>query len=237
MSHEQQTPEIYLSMPHPCSYLPERLATTLFVDPRCTLDTGQFGRFMRLGFRRSGGLVYRPHCLDCAACIPVRLPVATFAARRGQRRVWARNRDLEIIERAASFEQEHFDLYLRYQSHRHTGGGMDDPDPGKYTQFLIGAGIETVFYEFRLHGRLLALAVTDVLPDGLSAVYTFFDPTDSERGLGVYAILTQVERARARGLPYLYLGYWIRESPKMSYKTDYRPLEMFRKGRWERVPP
>jgi arginine-tRNA-protein transferase len=235
MTREQRTPEIYLSMPHPCSYLPGRMATTLFVDPRFPLDKQQFGRFMQLGFRRSGDLVYRPHCVDCSACVPVRIPVESFRPRRGQRRVWARNRDLEVIEHPAVFDRAHFDLYLRYQSHRHAGGGMDDPDPRKYTQFLVGNGIDTVFYEMRLSGELLAVAVADHLPDGLSAVYTFYAPEAQARGLGVYAVLWEIAQARALGLPYLYLGYWIRECPKMAYKADYRPLEVYRQGHWQRL--
>jgi arginine-tRNA-protein transferase len=235
MTREQKAPEIYLSMPHPCSYLPGRMATTLFVDPRYPLDSEHFGRFMQLGFRRSGDLVYRPHCLDCTACVPVRIPVAAFRPRRGQRRVWARNRDLQVIEHPAVFDRDHFDLYLRYQSHRHPGGGMDDPDPRKYTQFLIGQGIDTVFYEIRLDSRLLGVAVTDHLPDGLSAVYTFYDPDEVARGLGTYAILWEIERTRSLELPYLYLGYWIKECPKMAYKADYHPLEMYRQGRWQRL--
>jgi arginine-tRNA-protein transferase len=235
MTREQKAPEIYLSMPHPCSYLPGRMATTLFVDPRYTLDKERFGRFMQLGFRRSGDLVYRPHCLDCTACIPVRIPVSEFRMRRRHRRVWNRNGDLAVVTQPPHFDRAHFELYLRYQSVRHPGGGMDDPDPRKYTQFLIGHGIETQFLEFRQARRLLAVAVMDVLPDGLSAVYTFYEPDEAARGLGVHAILWEIERARALGLPYLYLGYWIKECPKMSYKADYRPLEIYRQGRWQRL--
>lgn len=232
MSRSQKSPEIFLSMPHPCSYLPGRTATTLFVDPRFTLDGEKFGRFMQLGWRRSGDLVYRPHCHDCSACVPVRIPAARFAPRRGQRRVWARNQDLRIEPRRPAFDAEHFALYQRYQRSRHPGGGMDEADPHKYLEFLVGRHVPTLFYEMRLDGRLVAVAVVDHLPDGLSAVYTFYDPDAKARALGVHSVLWQVGEVRRRGLDYLYLGYWIRASAKMAYKTNFRPLEAYQGGCW-----
>ncbi|MDH5487889.1 MAG: arginyltransferase [Gammaproteobacteria bacterium] len=230
-SHHKQ-PEIFLSMPHACSYLSRRTATSLFLDPRQPLDSHQYANFMRLGFRRSGDLVYRPHCRTCNACIPVRIPVNRFRPNRGQRRVWKRNHDLSVIARPQAYHQEHFELYQRYQASRHPGGGMDDPDPQKYMNFLGSRNIETVYYELRRAQTLLGVAVTDILPDGLSAVYTFFDPDEKQRALGIFAVLWQVEQARVRQLPWLYLGYWIKECSKMSYKGHYRPLEAFVQGQW-----
>jgi len=224
-------------MPHPCSYLPGRTATTLFIDPRYPLDGDKYARFTRLGFRRSGDLVYRPHCRDCSACTPVRIPVDRFAPTRSQRRVVRRNADLVVRARPSVFMPEHFNLYLRYQAIRHSGGGMDDPDPQKYVNFLMGRQVETVFYEMRRDEELLAVAVVDHLPDGLSAVYTFFDPQESNRGLGTFAILWQIEHARLVGLPWVYLGYWIAESKKMAYKANFRPLEAYRHGRWSDLEP
>lgn len=235
MTREQNTPEIYLSMPHSCSYLPDRMASTLFVDPRFPMDAIQFGRFMQLGFRRSGDLVYRPHCPECGACIPVRLPVNNFTPTRGQRRVWKRNRDLHVVEHPAVFSREHFELYRHYQEHRHPGGGMDDPDPQKYTQFLVSSRLDTTFHEIRLDDRLLAVAVIDQLPDGLSAVYTFYDPMELSRGLGIFSILWQIQRARELELPHLYLGYWIESSEKMAYKAGFSPMEAYRQGQWSRL--
>jgi len=235
MTSHQKSPEIFLSMPHPCSYLPGRTATSLFLDPRHPLDSRQYAGFMRLGFRRSGDLIYRPHCRGCNACIPVRIPVDDFHPDRGQRRVWQRNQDLSVTPRPPLYNQEHFNLYQHYQTQRHPGGGMDDPDPQKYINFLGSQHIRTVFYEIRRQNRLLGVAVTDILPDGLSAVYTFFDPDEKRRSLGVYAILWQVEQARERRLPWLYLGYWIKECQKMAYKGNYRPLEVFINGHWNRL--
>lgn len=225
-----------MSMPHPCSYLPGKTATTLFIDPRYPLDPEKYGRFTRLGFRRSGDLVYRPHCRDCSACVPVRIPVARFARSRSQQRTWTKNRDLSFTPRTSGLVQEHFDLYLRYQAKRHPDGGMNDPDPQKYLNFLIGRHVETTFFEMRLRRQLLGVAVVDRLCDGLSAVYTFFDPDQPARGLGTFAVLWQVEHARSLGLPWLYLGYWIGQSPKMAYKVNFRPLEAFRNGRWAELP-
>lgn len=224
-------------MPHPCSYLPGRTATTLFIDPRYPLDGDKYARFTRLGFRRSGELVYRPHCRDCSACTPVRIPVERFTPNRAQRRIARRNEDIRVRARPSMFVPEHFNLYLRYQAMRHPGGGMDDPDPQKYVNFLMGRQIDTVFYEMRRERELLAVAVVDQLPDGLSAVYTFFEPKEQTRSLGTYAVLWQVEHARRQGLPWVYLGYWIAESRKMAYKSNFQPLEAYRHGRWSDLEP
>ena len=211
-------------MPHPCSYLDGRMSTILFVDPQRILSKGEYGAFVRQGFRRSGDLVYRPHCQGCSACVAVRVPVREFAPTRGQRRVWNRNPDIDVVQKPARFEPAHFDLYRRYQAGRHPDSGMNDADPQKYLGFLASRQVETAFFELRMEGRLLGVAVADVLPDGLSAVYTFYDPDLPQRGLGVYAVLSEIAETALRGLDYLYLGYWIAESPKMSYKTNYRPV-------------
>jgi leucyl-tRNA---protein transferase len=232
MTGHQRSPDVFLSMPHPCSYLPGKTATTLFIDPRFPLNNEHYATYMRLGFRRSGDLVYRPHCGECRACIPVRIPVAQFVPNRAQRRAWKRNADIRVMPRPPVYMQEHFDLYVRYQAGRHPGGGMDDTDAQKYLSFLTARRMQTVFYEMRAAERLLAVAVVDRLSDGLSAVYTFYDPTESARSLGTLAILWEIEQARHLGLSWLYLGYWIEESSKMSYKVNFRPLEAYRNGRW-----
>jgi arginine-tRNA-protein transferase len=232
MTIRQNKPDLYLSMPHPCSYLDGRMSTILFVDPQRTLDDDEYGTFVRQGFRRSGDLVYRPHCQGCNACVAIRVPIREFTPTRGQRRVWNRNCDIEIVEKPARFEPAHFDLYRRYQSGRHPDSGMNDADPQKYIGFLTSRQVDTAFFELRAEGRLLGVAVADVLPDGLSAVYTFYDPDLLQRGLGVYAVLWEIAETARRGLDYLYLGYWIAESAKMSYKTSYRPVEALQAGRW-----
>ena len=237
MTIRQNKPDLYLSMPHPCSYLDARMSTILFVDPQRILNEGEYGMFVRQGFRRSGDLVYRPHCQGCSACVPVRLPVADFSPSRSQRRVWNRNSDIEVVEQPAVFSAAHFELYRRYQAGRHPDSGMNDADPQKYLGFLTSRQVETVFFELRAADRLLGVAVADVLPDGLSAVYTFFDPDVPRRALGVFALMWEIAETARRGLDYLYLGYWIAESPKMSYKINYQPLEALRGGHWLKLVP
>ena len=237
MTKQQELPDLFLSLPHECGYLPGRQATSLFVDPGNNDAALYYSLFLRSGFRRSGRLIYRPHCQSCNECISVRIPVREFVPRRGQKRLLKRNRDLVVYERSPSFSEEQFRLYRKYQSSRHTNGSMDHEDRNAYEDFLVKSPIDTRFFEFRTSSnaeksRLLALAVTDVVDDGLSAVYTFFDPEESRRGLGVYAVLWQIQQAVAMGLDYLYLGYWIKDCRKMSYKTDYQPLEAWQDGVW-----
>ena len=226
---------LFVTPPHQCSYLRDESATTAFVDPSYPKDPWLYSMLSRLGFRRSGEHVYRPACHDCHECVPLRLPVREFRPRRSQRRTWRANRDLTVVERDDRFRDEHFDLYRRYLAHRHPGGGMDNPTPRAYLEFLTSSWAETVFCEFRYRNELLAVSVTDCLPDALSAVYAFFAPEHERRGLGSYAILRQIELARRRDLEWLYLGYWIEACAKMSYKQHYLPQERLVDGAWVRV--
>lgn len=232
MSQTQERPTLYLSLPHVCNYLPGRDSTILFVDPQFPLAPRHFGELVRRGFRRSGDLVYRPHCGGCNACVPVRVPVAGFRASRAQRRVLARNADVEVRARSPEFDPEHYALYQRYQDARHPGSGMDDADPRQFLAFLVGKPAYTVFFEFRAAGRLLGVAVVDVLADAFSAVYTFYDPDEGPRSLGNFAVLWQLTEAARRGLSWVYLGYWIQDCRKMAYKTQFRPLEHYQRGVW-----
>ena len=204
----------------------------MFAEP-ALLDAVLYSSLARLGFRRSGSHVYRPACSRCSACVPVRVPAVDFQLRRRDRRCLARNADLELRRVTAGFDEEHFQLYSDYLAARHPNAGMDQPTPAGFNQFLIGTWSHTWFMELRLAGRLVAAGVIDQLDDGLSAVYSYFDPVLSDRGLGNYIILRQIELTRACGLPYLYLGYWIETSAKMAYKGRFRPLEALRDGRWQ----
>jgi leucyl-tRNA---protein transferase len=218
--------------PHNCGYLPGQRAVTLFVDPRMRPDIGTYTLLSQHGFRRSGGHIYRPKCPSCEACIPIRLPVAEFRPRRSQRRNLRINADISVSPREPAYDPLHFNLYHRYITARHTGGGMENPDPGSYMDFLTANWATTTFYEFKNGPELLAVAVVDRLDDGLSAVYTFFDPAHPYRSLGHYAILKEIEIARELGLKWLYLGYWIAECRKMSYKTDFTPHQCYVNGAW-----
>lgn len=226
----------FTSPPHECGYLPERMAVTMFADPRIRLNNETYSWLSAHGFRRSGTHVYRPHCGQCTACIAVRVRTAEFSPQRRHRRTLAQNGDLVIHERRARFDPEHYALYVEYLHARHPDSQMDATNPGAYMSFLTAVWCDTSFYEFRLRDELLAVAVVDRLDDGLSSVYTFFSPRHPERSLGRYAVLKQIEWARSAGLPWVYLGYWIRECRKMSYKTEFGPLEYFRGGAWTREP-
>lgn len=227
--------KFFATPPHPCSYLDDRRATTLFVDPAAEIDNGLYSALSALGFRRSGRHVYRPHCDGCTACIPVRIPSAEFLPRRSQQRILRRNADLKVRIRPPRLTEENYALYARYIEQRHSDGDMYPPSPDQFRSFLLCEWSETLFVEFHAGNQLLAVAVTDQVGDGLSAIYTFYDPDAARRSLGVHAILWQLQHASETGRPYLYLGYWIKQCQKMSYKTDYRPLEMFVGERWIRV--
>ncbi len=224
--------KVYTTYPHSCSYLQDQEATTLFVDPRQEVDQTLYSNLSVLGFRRSGNHLYRPHCGSCDACIPARIPVREFSPNRTQRRALRRNADLEVELTEDIRDQSAFDLYRRYIECRHADGDMYPPDREQYQSFLDNAWECTRYYRFYAAGKLIAIAVVDELLDGLSAIYTFFDPDLDARSLGRYAILWQVQRAREQELDYLYLGYWIRGCKKMAYKSEYRPLEIYVNGRW-----
>jgi arginine-tRNA-protein transferase len=224
--------KVYTTYPHSCSYLQDQEATTLFVDPRQEVDQTLYSNLSVLGFRRSGNHLYRPHCGSCDACIPARIPVREFSPNRTQRRALRRNTDLEVELTEDIRDQSAFDLYRRYIERRHADGDMYPPDREQYQSFLDNAWECTRYYRFYDAGKLIAIAVVDELLDGLSAIYTFFDPDLDARSLGRYAILWQVQRAREQDLDYLYLGYWIRGCKKMAYKSEYRPLEIYVNGRW-----
>lgn len=224
----------YLTDSHPCSYLSEQKASTLFVDPKAVLTTQQFSDFSNLGFRRSGHYVYQPYCENCHACIPVRVVVAEFVPNRLQKRIIRTNQDLVINEVKPSYSDEYYNLYERYINTRHRDGDMYPASQEQYQSFLVDVPDCCRFYEFRKEGDLIAVAVVDSLENHLSAVYTFFDPDKSKRSLGQYAILWQIMLCQQLELEYLSLGYWIKMCRKMNYKQQYRPIELFINQRWVR---
>jgi arginine-tRNA-protein transferase len=225
---------LYLTTEHDCAYLANRRARNLVTDPE-TNSPALYAALAPVGFRRSGDYLYRPHCPACSACRSLRIPVDEFQANRAMRRLLRLNRDLSFQQAFPECTDEYFRLYQRYLTSRHPGGGMDESGPEDFRTFLNSDWCRTRFYEAREHDQLLAVAITDELDDALSAVYTFFDPDRSRRGLGTWAILRQVETARAEGLRWLYLGYWIDGCRKMSYKTRFRPYELLGPdGVWRR---
>jgi arginine-tRNA-protein transferase len=227
--------QFYATAPYPCSYLPGRLARSQVATPSYLIDTETYGALVSAGFRRSGAFTYRPYCDHCQACVPVRVVAPEFVPSRAQRRAWQRHEGLEARFGELKFSAEHYALYRLYQSERHRGGGMDHDSREQYAHFLLQSNVATRLIEFREGAKLRMVSIVDELADGLSSVYTFFDPTVEKASLGTWNIIWQIREASRRGLPYVYLGYWISQSRKMAYKSEFRPIEGLHHGEWKRL--
>lgn len=236
MTMRPESVRLFQTLDHPCGYFEDRSARNLVIDPLDTRLSSIYETALSWGFRRSGGHVYRPNCRQCQACVPCRVPVDQFRPDRSQRRCLAGNRDTQVEWGLPSADAEMVDLYDSYLRWRHAGGGMDEPATDDFQRFLLAPWGTTRFLQVRLHGKLIAVAVTDQCANSLSAVYTFFCPTQARRSPGVFCILEQIAQARRLGLKYLYLGYWISGHPKMHYKSRYAPLEIQRDGHWHAFP-
>ena len=229
----QQLP-LYISSPQVCDYLANKQSKNIFISPDIEITPGIYQYLISIGFRRSGKHAYRPHCEHCRGCISSRINVHHFQLSRSQKRVLTKNKDLSFKPVKATFSDEHFELYSRYQSFKHPGGAMEDFGINQYQAFLCESFGNNLIYETRLNGKLLAVSVTDLFDDALSAVYTFFDPDVPARSLGTYSLLQQINSAKNDGRTYVYLGYYIRDSDKMSYKVNFRPIELLVDAVWQR---
>jgi arginine-tRNA-protein transferase len=246
--HSRDTPQFYLTAPSPCPYLPgheERKVFTHLVGERA----GELNDLLTHGgFRRSQSIAYRPACEACRACVSVRVVAADFSPTRSMRRIREHNADVIGEMRAATPTSEQYSVFRAYLDARHRDGGMADMTVLDYAMMIEDSHVDTRLIEYRLRGpdsgitgrgsgRILAVALTDVLSDGLSMVYSFFDPDADERSLGTLMILDHIERAQRMGLAYVYLGYWVPTSRKMDYKGRFLPQERLLASGWTRVEP
>ncbi len=233
--------QFYATAPYPCSYLPGKTARSQVATPSHLIHADIYGELVNAGFRRSGLYTYRPYCDECRACIATRVLAAQFKPSRSQRRALKKHGNLESHVLKLGYQEEHYQLYQRYQNDRHAGGEMDHDDQDQYMQFLLQSRVNSRIVEFRdgangSHpGRLRMVSMIDILEQGISSVYTFFDTQENSASYGSYSILWQIQQALELKLAYVYLGYYIQDSEKMSYKSKYRPIEGLVNDHWQEI--
>jgi arginyl-tRNA--protein-N-Asp/Glu arginylyltransferase len=236
--------QFYATAPYPCSYLPGKIARSQVATPSHLIHADLYGELVNAGFRRSGLYTYRPYCDECSACTATRIPVKDFAPNRSQKRSWKKHAGLEIRVLNLGYQEEHFELYQRYQNERHAGGDLDqggEDNQDQYMQFLLQSRVNSRIIEFRdgphdpHPGRLRMVSMIDILDQGISSVYTFFDTSSNSASYGNFSILWQIQQALELDLPYLYLGYYIQNSEKMAYKAKFQPIQGLIDDHWQPI--
>ncbi|HZW86230.1 MAG TPA: arginyltransferase [Gallionella sp.] len=222
----------YLTAPYSCSYLPGQAARSQVAMPALMIDAPVYSELVQHGFRRSGTYIYRPQCDACQACVPLRVLTKSFQENRSQRRAWAQHANLDATLHPLQDSAEYYQLYQRYQRVRHKDGAMDSDDHASYQNFLLQSHVDSLLVEFRENGLLRMVSIIDLLSDGISSVYTFYDPDLPRASLGIYNVLWQIRLCRKLDLEFVYLGYWIKNSRKMAYKTKYQPAQGLIDGAW-----
>jgi arginine-tRNA-protein transferase len=228
--------QFYVTTPYKCGYLPDKLAQSLIAAPHHLVDADVYSGLIQQGFRRSGKFAYRPHCENCKACIAIRLILNEFTPSRSQKRAYKQHANLTARVMPLGYKQSHFALYTSYQKTRHAdednlNNALDDAE--QYRQFLCLSNVESLMVEFRnAENQIKIVSVIDVVRDGVSAVYTFYDALEAKSSLGTYSIMWLADWTKNLGLPYLYLGYWIEQSKKMAYKQAFKPQEKLIDGEW-----
>ncbi|QPM89426.1 arginyltransferase [Pseudooceanicola algae] len=229
-------PQFYVTAPQPCPYLEGRMERKLFTSLQGDSAEQLNNSLSKQGFRRSQNVLYRPSCADCAACLSARIDVAAFQPSRSQRRVQNRNSQLERRASSPWATEEQYALFRRYLDSRHADGGMADMDVFEFAAMIEETPVRSRVVEYAdQDNNLVAASLTDVLDDGVSMVYSFYDPTLERNSLGTYLILDHIEIAKSANLPYVYLGYWVPGSPKMGYKSRFSGLELYHGGNWEKM--
>lgn len=224
--------QFYVTAPYACGYLPKQMAQSLIATPQHLVDGHHYSGLIQQGFRRSGKFVYRPHCEQCNACVSVRLPVERFQPSRSQKRAFKQHSDLEVTITSLSFDEAQFALYKTYQVARHEANEAEE-DTEQYQSFLAQSNVDSLCISFTLNNQLKIVSIVDIVEDGVSAVYTFYDTSDTHASYGTFSILWLTQWCKQLKLPYLYLGYWIKDSQKMAYKQKYTPQEALINGEWQ----
>ena len=235
--------QFYVTTGYKCGYLPNKLAQSLIATPQHLINANIYSGLIQQGFRRSGQFAYRPHCETCRECVPVRVLLKNFTPNRGEKRAYKQHQNLTTTILPIAYHEAHYTLYAAYQVARHANAESEqdserDTEVEKveqYKSFLCQTNVESVMVEFRENDQLKMVSVIDIVRDGISAVYTFYDTSDAHASLGTYNVLWQIEWAKSLSFHYLYLGYWIKDSKKMAYKQNYKPLELLIDGEWQLI--